>query len=80
MTTMTGTINLGTSSWQFDGWRGIFYPEGLARTEQLPYYATQFNTVEANTSFYGLPRPTTLVNWIETTPAGFTFCLKFPRD
>lgn len=76
---MAGTINLGTSSWQFDGWRDVFYPDGLARTDQLAYYATQFNTVEANTSFYGLPRPATLVNWIEATPAGFTFCLKFPR-
>jgi uncharacterized protein YecE (DUF72 family) len=73
------SINLGTSSWQFDGWRGVFYPEGLPKGEQLAYYAERFNTVEANTSFYGLPRPATLVNWVEGTPPGFTFCLKFPR-
>jgi uncharacterized protein YecE (DUF72 family) len=72
-------ISLGTSSWQFDGWRGVFYPDGLPKTEQLPYYAGQFRTVETNTSFYGLPRPATLVNWVESTPPGFTFCLKFPR-
>lgn len=73
-------INLGTSSWQFDGWRGVFYPEGLPRQAQLAHYAQQFNTVETNTSFYGLPRPATLVNWVETVPQGFTFCLKFPRS
>ena len=74
------TINLGTSSWQFDGWRGVFYPEGLPRQAQLAHYAQHFNTVETNTSFYGLPRPATLVNWVETVPQGFTFCLKFPRS
>ncbi|MEZ4866845.1 MAG: DUF72 domain-containing protein [Caldilineaceae bacterium] len=72
-------LNLGTSSWQFDEWRGVFYPDGLARPRYLPYYATQFNSVEVNTSFYGIPKPATLINWVESVPAGFTFCLKFPR-
>jgi len=73
------TIHLGTSSWLFDEWRGVFYPEGIAKTRYLPYYATQFNSVEVNTSFYGIPRASTLINWVESVPAGFTFCLKFPR-
>jgi uncharacterized protein YecE (DUF72 family) len=73
------TINLGASSWQFDGWRGVFYPDGLAKQTQLAYYARCFNTVESNTSFYGLPKPSTLIHWVESVPLGFTFCLKFPR-
>lgn len=73
------SINLGTSSWQFDEWRGVFFPAGLPRTNYLSYYAGQFNSVEVNTTFYGLPRPATLLNWVESVPAGFTFCLKFPR-
>jgi uncharacterized protein YecE (DUF72 family) len=73
------TIHLGTSSWQFDGWRGVFYPEGLPRQDQLAYYVRHFDTVEVNTSFYGLPKPSTLVNWIDIAPPGFTFCLKAPR-
>lgn len=73
------SINLGTSSWQFDEWRGVFFPSGLPKTTYLPYYAGQFNAVEVNTTFYGLPRPATLLNWVESVPAGFTFCLKFPR-
>lgn len=72
-------IHLGTSSWQFDEWRGIFFPDGLAKKDQLTYYATQFNSVEVNTSFYGVPRPNTLINWVDSVPEGFTFCLKFPR-
>ncbi|MDQ3247784.1 MAG: DUF72 domain-containing protein [Chloroflexota bacterium] len=73
------SLNIGTSSWQFDDWRGVFYPEGLPKTQQLPYYTQQFNSVEVNTSFYGLPKPSTLVNWLETVPPGFTFALKFPQ-
>lgn len=73
------SINLGTSSWQFEEWRGVFFPAGLTRPNYLTYYAGHFNSVEVNTTFYGLPRPATLLNWIESVPPGFTFCLKFPR-
>jgi uncharacterized protein YecE (DUF72 family) len=73
-------VHLGTSSWQFDAWRGVFYPVKLARTRYLPYYVGQFDTVEVNTSFYALPAPSTLVNWVESAPAGFTYALKFPRS
>ncbi|CAN5715384.1 DUF72 domain-containing protein [soil metagenome] len=72
-------IALGTSSWIFDGWRGVFYPEKLPRDQQLAYYTSQFNTVEVNTSFYAIPQPTTLIKWVETAPPGFTFSLKFPQ-
>ncbi|MBX3013374.1 MAG: DUF72 domain-containing protein [Caldilineaceae bacterium] len=73
------SIHLGTSSWQFDEWRGVFFPPGVNRPTYLNYYASQFNSVEVNTTFYGIPRPTTLLNWVESVPQGFTFCLKFPR-
>lgn len=74
------TIALGVSSWNFDDWRGVFYPEKLARADYLSYYASQFDTVEVNTSFYALPKAATLVNWVESTPPGFTFALKAPRQ
>ena len=73
------SVHLGTSSWTFDGWRGVFYPEHLPRPQHLAYYARHFSTVEVNTSFYAQPRPATLIDWVESVPAGFTFCLKFPR-
>lgn len=71
---------LGTSSWTFDGWRGVFYPENLAKGDHLHFYSRRFRTVEVNTSFYGLPTPETLIRWVETVPSGFTFALKFPRQ
>lgn len=72
-------LQLGTSSWTFDGWRGVFYPEGLPRQQHLAYYARRFSTVEVNTSFYAQPRAATLIDWVESVPEGFTFTLKFPR-
>jgi uncharacterized protein YecE (DUF72 family) len=72
-------IWLGTSSWSFSGWRGVFYPEKVAAGDMLPFYAARFPTVEVNTSFYALPEPATLLNWVESVPEGFRFALKVPR-
>jgi uncharacterized protein YecE (DUF72 family) len=35
-----------------DSWRGALYPEDLPKRKWLPYYSTQFSTVEINSSFY----------------------------
>ncbi len=72
-------VHLGTSSWTFPDWRGVFYPDGLPNAQMLNYYATQFNSIEVNTSFYALPEPSTLLQWVESVPDGFTFALKAPR-
>lgn len=72
-------VCLGTSSWTFEGWRGVFYPNGLKREDYLSAYAQHFGSVEVNTTFYGLPDPSTLIRWVESVPPGFRFALKFPR-
>ncbi len=72
-------IALGTSSWQFDAWRGIFYPQDMKVRDYLGYYALQLSTVEVNTTFYAIPRQSTVQRWVESVPDGFSFCLKFPR-
>lgn len=79
-TTTPNYLHMGTSSWNFSEWHGVFYPETLPKTEQLAYYARHFNSVEVNTSFYALPKPATLIQWVETVPPGFTFALKTPRE
>lgn len=75
----TPLAHIGTSSWQFEGWRGVFYPDKTPARSYLAYYVAQFDTVEVNTSFYALPRASTVVDWVETAPEGFTFALKAPR-
>src|SRR5437762_9297289 len=36
-------------------WQGSFYPSGMKSREFLSYYATQFATVEVDSTFYGCP-------------------------
>jgi len=72
-------LALGTSSWTFKEWKGLFYPEKLPAKKHLAHYSCIFNSVEVNTSFYALPKATTVQQWMAAVPEGFTFSLKFPR-
>jgi uncharacterized protein YecE (DUF72 family) len=60
-------------------WVGTFYPAGAQQRDFLYYYSRRLNTVEGNTTFYGIPSAETIDRWREATPPGFKFCLKFPR-
>jgi uncharacterized protein YecE (DUF72 family) len=72
-------IRVGTSGWQYDSWRGDFYPPGLARSKQLAYAASQLNAMELNGSFYSLQRPSSYLRWGDETPQGFVFAVKGGR-
>ena len=51
----------------------------MARGDYLAFYVQQMNSVEVNSSFYALPAAKTVINWVETAPAGFSLALKCPR-
>jgi uncharacterized protein YecE (DUF72 family) len=70
---------VGTSGWNYYGWREVFYPEGLQPRQWLAHYARHFNSVELNYSFYHLPRRTTYENWLKQMPAGFELAVKVWR-
>ena len=70
---------VGTSGWIYKGWAGSFYPEGLPSREHLAYYASQFNTVEINASFYRLPPESMAKGWRERAPEGFIYAVKGSR-
>lgn len=72
-------IRIGTSGWVYDHWKGVFYPEGLAQEEQLPFFAQTFDTVEINYSFYRLPDEETVKSWAGKVPKGFLFSPKASR-
>jgi uncharacterized protein YecE (DUF72 family) len=61
-------------------WQGTFYPDKLPKTQQLPYYATRFNALEMDSTFYGTPRAGTVERWRSVTPEEFRFCPKAPRE
>jgi uncharacterized protein YecE (DUF72 family) len=69
-------VFIGTSGWTYDGWRGPFYPEDLATKHWLPWYATQFPTVEIDGSFYRTPSLQAVRGWRDRTPEGFLFSWK----
>jgi uncharacterized protein YecE (DUF72 family) len=72
-------ILLGTSAFTANGWEGSFYPPGMKSRDFLSYYATQFATVEVDSTFYGCPSATTVNNWAARTPEDFLFCVKVPQ-
>ncbi len=73
-------IRIGTSGWSYKDWAGNFYPSNLDDTGYLSYYATKFNTVEIDSTFYGVPRKTTIENWYKSVPDDFKFSAKFPQS
>lgn len=80
-----GEIRIGTSGWSYPSgkgtWNGIFYPvrpraKGRERFDELAFYAEHFDTVEINSTFYGVPSAVTARSWARRTPPGFEFSLK----
>jgi uncharacterized protein YecE (DUF72 family) len=72
-------ILLGTSAFTANGWQGSFYPPGMKSRDFLSYYATQFATVEVDSTFYGCPSASTVNNWSARTPVDFIFSVKVPQ-
>src|SRR5262245_13339095 len=72
-------IWVGTSGYNYPEWRGSFYPEKLATTKMLPYYAERLATVEINYTFYRSPNQKTLEGWMSATPERFRLTLKAPK-
>jgi uncharacterized protein YecE (DUF72 family) len=74
-----GTIHVGVGGWDFDPWRGTFYPPGLAKTKQLAHLAARLSATEINATFYKLQSPDLFARWGAMAPAGFRFAIKASR-
>ena len=70
---------VGTSGWQYQDWRGRFYPQKLPQRLWLEHYAENFATVEVNNAFYRLPEKSTFEQWRDRTPADFVLAVKMSR-
>lgn len=66
-------ISIGCAKWNKTDLKG-FYPKGTK--DELTYYATQFNSIELNATFYSLPSSEQVLTWKEKTPSNFKF---FPK-
>ena len=56
------------------------YPEEYRDKPRLSYYASLFNSIEINSSFYKAPQASTVKKWASEVPDGFRFTFKLWRD
>jgi uncharacterized protein YecE (DUF72 family) len=73
-------LRIGTSAFTASGWPGSFYPEGMKPADYLTYYATQFDTVEIDATFYRTPSAKTVEGWRAKTPKSFMIAAKVPQE
>ena len=69
-------LYIGTSGWSYDDWLGVFYPTATSKNKMLEYYATQFNSVEVNMSYYNIPQAKWVENWVKQTQKQVMFTMK----
>lgn len=70
-------VFVGCSQWSPIKLKGFYPPK---TKDALSYYATQFNSVELNATFYRIFSPDTFRSWYEKTPTGFKFFPKLYQD
>src|SRR5215469_515885 len=72
-------IRAGVGGWNFEPWRGTFFPKELSKAKELQYASRQLTTIEVNGTFYSTFKPPTFQKWASETPDGFVFSLKANR-
>ncbi|BEV12595.1 DUF72 domain-containing protein [Asticcacaulis sp. DW145] len=73
------SIYIGIGGWNFEPWRGTFYPDGLSQKKELDYASRKLTSIEINSTYYGAQKPETFAKWRDETPEGFIFCVKGSR-
>jgi len=73
-------VRFGCSSFSSDDWVGPFYPDGTRPADYLRHYATQFDTVEVDATWYSIPRASVVDGWFDKTGPDFLISAKFPRS
>src|SRR5713226_8512224 len=72
-------LGIGASSWSAGSWEGAFYPAGMHPADYLAHYASEFDTVEIDATFYRTPTQRLVDGWRDKTPPGFLFAGKVPQ-
>src|SRR5882724_3936996 len=75
----SGSIYLGIGGWNYEPWRSVFYPKGLAHAKELAYAASKLTSIEINSTYYGSQKPESFRKWASQTPDGFLFSVKASR-
>ncbi|HVP67938.1 MAG TPA: DUF72 domain-containing protein [Anaeromyxobacteraceae bacterium] len=72
-------LRSGTSGFSYRAWKGTFYPADLTSEAMLRFYGERLGAVEVDSTFYRIPKASTLVAWSGQVPADFRFALKAPQ-
>ena len=72
-------IRAGIGGWNFEPWRGVFFPKGTAKTKELHYASRHVTTIEVNGTYYSTFKPNSFQKWHSETPDDFVFSLKANR-
>lgn len=70
--------HIGCSGYYYREWKELFYPKGLPQSKWFEFYASKFNTLEINNTFYKFPQLNNLTNWYQKSPEEFKFSIKVP--
>lgn len=70
---------IGTSGYDYLEWKGVVYPKDLKRKDFLSYYATQFNALELNNTFYNMSTSERLLSFYERSEGRLNFSVKANR-
>ena len=76
------------NDWFYSGTSGLvlpvknkqLYPLEFQHKSRLTYYASLFNSIEINSSFYKIPMASTVAKWAGEVPDSFRFTFKLWRE
>jgi len=69
-------LYVGTAGYSYADWVGTFYPEGTKPSDFLSFYATKFNGVEVDFTYYRQPSARTMEAMARKVPEDFRFTVK----
>ena len=77
-----GRIRIGNSGWSYKDWIGPFYPDRMGQKDFLKFYFSRFDTVEINSTFYNVPKSSTVKGWAKEAAnwEGRELTVKVPSD
>ncbi|HZD13351.1 MAG TPA: DUF72 domain-containing protein, partial [Candidatus Binatus sp.] len=79
MTLTSSDLRIGCSGWSYKDWIGAFYPKDAQPADYLRLYASVFDAVEIDSTFYRTPSSQQVANWRHVTGDNFRFSAKLPK-
>ena len=70
---------IGSISFAYKDWRGVFYPPTVKPPDYLNFYARQFDTIELDTTFHAVPPAERVAKWADAVGDDFRFIAKIPK-